>query len=406
VTDDGRGARRPRILLAGALPGEAAGNAVSSDVLLAALDPIADVGLLTHDIAPLPTYARTNGADRARVRLGTQPFTVHGEGLLAGRVYRDRLADWDFAWVVNSRYASALLTAGVPYVIWEATTVRDELAAVDAGATRRAGLGSGWGARLHALLLPVGSALEGVIFRRAAGLFAMSAYTCERMIALHRLAPDAVEVLPHPPSASFLAALARAGGARTERDGDGTRLLFVGRVDDPRKNFRLLLDACRALRARGVPVTLTVIGPYREEFRRDLALGGGDAFVTFRGKVSADDLAAAYREHDLLVVPSRQEGFGIVVAEAFHAGLPVVSTRCGGPEGDIVESGGGVLADHSASALSDAIATLALDLAGRAEAGRRAVAHARSVLSSERFAARVAEITTRVAASLGQRARR
>jgi glycogen(starch) synthase len=51
------------------------------------------------------------------------------------------------------------------------------------------------------------------------------------------------------------------------------------------------------------------------------------------------------REHDLLVHPSRYETFGVVVVEAAAAGMPVIVTRCGGPEQTLagVESDAGEL---------------------------------------------------------------
>lgn len=45
-----------------------------------------------------------------------------------------------------------------------------------------------------------------------------------------------------------------------------------------------------------------------------------------------DDLPAYYRGADVIAIPSRQEGLTTVGLEAMACGMPVVSTRCGGPE--------------------------------------------------------------------------
>jgi glycosyltransferase involved in cell wall biosynthesis len=107
--------------------------------------------------------------------------------------------------------------------------------------------------------------------------------------------------------------------------------------------------------------------------------------------VDHNDLPGVLLDHEILVVSSRQEGFGIVVAEAMHAGLAVVSTRCGGPEQVLRESNGGVLVEHTSEALASAIGTLADDPARRTEMGARARAYAERELSAGRFQARVAQ---------------
>ncbi|MFI0373518.1 glycosyltransferase [Actinomadura sp. 1N219] len=60
-------------------------------------------------------------------------------------------------------------------------------------------------------------------------------------------------------------------------------------------------------------------------------LGVGDA-VTLTGAVPPTDALRRMREHDVLVHPSRGETFGVAVVEAVAAGLPVLVTRCGGPQ--------------------------------------------------------------------------
>jgi len=63
------------------------------------------------------------------------------------------------------------------------------------------------------------------------------------------------------------------------------------------------------------------------------------------------DVAAVWRDHDLLVLPSRREARGIVIAEAMACGRPTVATAVGGIPDSVVDGVTGLLA---AAATEDA----------------------------------------------------
>lgn len=115
-----------------------------------------------------------------------------------------------------------------------------------------------------------------------------------------------------------------------------TLLLCVSRIDD-RKNQKLLVRFVSTLTEEGENVHALLIGPPSTEYYvkelADLAkeLQVEDR-VTIVPGLGADDerLVAAYQDSDVFILPSRDETFGIVVLEAWSAGLPVIASAVGG----------------------------------------------------------------------------
>jgi glycogen(starch) synthase len=126
------------------------------------------------------------------------------------------------------------------------------------------------------------------------------------------------------------------------------RWLFVGGLIE-RKGVRWLLEAFAVCRRDDPALTLALVGEgeLRPELEKRAAELGVAEAVTFVGAVSPARALRLMREHDLLVHPSRYETFGVVVVEAVAAGMPVIVTRCGGPEQTLAgfESDAGELID-------------------------------------------------------------
>lgn len=106
-------------------------------------------------------------------------------------------------------------------------------------------------------------------------------------------------------------------------------LVCVGRMDFSVKGQDLLL---RAL-VEFPELTLTLIGDGQdmEESRRLVKSLGIDSRVELLGKKNRNEIYNSLWEYDAFVMPSRQEGFGLVLAEAMAAGLPVVTSALPGP---------------------------------------------------------------------------
>ncbi|WP_282092601.1 glycosyltransferase family 4 protein [Epibacterium ulvae] len=107
-------------------------------------------------------------------------------------------------------------------------------------------------------------------------------------------------------------------------DPDKINLLFVGR-HDTQKGLDILLDAFRRVSAQRQDIALYIVGASVRSDTTALDLPKGAVSVGWVDRARIDDWYGAV---DALVVPSRWEGFGLVVAEAFRNGTPaLVSDR-------------------------------------------------------------------------------
>ena len=146
-----------------------------------------------------------------------------------------------------------------------------------------------------------------------------------------------------------------------------------------------------AIAAKEEPrLRLTVLGtgPLVEPTRaRAAELGLGDR-VAFHDSVPPQQIFEFLHAHDLLVHPSKGETFGMTVVEAVGSGMPVLVTRCGGPQETLAGLDGvaGLLIDVSED--PEVIVAGYRDLAGRI--GRLDPARARAELNERYGAAAVA----------------
>ena len=107
------------------------------------------------------------------------------------------------------------------------------------------------------------------------------------------------------------------------------RFLFVGRFH-PLKGGHLLLEAFARAGIAGARLTLVGSGGDERRLRRLAArLGIADRLV-WTGQRPRAELAACYREHDVLVAPSLYESGGLVALEAMAQGLPAIVLEVGG----------------------------------------------------------------------------
>lgn len=152
-------------------------------------------------------------------------------------------------------------------------------------------------------------------------------------------------------------------------------ILCVGRLDDPRKNIGLLLDAFVRLPASLSHIHLITAGSGRppEEYWAKVNDKGLTGRVHHVHKPVTTDLVALYQQASAFALSSDEEGLGVVILEAMACGVPVVATRCGGPDGIISEGKDGFLVPlDDAVSLAEKLILLCTDLRRNYDMGREA----------------------------------
>ncbi|HEX6574522.1 MAG TPA: glycosyltransferase family 4 protein [Gemmatimonadaceae bacterium] len=198
--------------------------------------------------------------------------------------------------------------------------------------------------------------------KRADAILALSPYTVRSLAPLVdkevTLAPCGVDTSMFRP----------AGNKNADR-----YILCVARLFDPRKNVSMLLRAYSSLAQRNphIPDLVLVGEPLSPEGTALLTKLGIADRVRLVGPTHGDALAETYRGAMMFVLPSDEEGLGIVILEAMATGLPVVSTACGGPETAVIEGVTGYLTPvRDQAAMERAMEKLIGDAALRDSLGR------------------------------------
>lgn len=181
---------------------------------------------------------------------------------------------------------------------------------------------------------------------------------------------------------ALIEAHSRRGGLRRELGIDAATPIVasVGRLIEI-KRVRQLIEACAALRATGMRLSLVLAGDgdqraALERAAREAGLAGSVFFLGWRR-----DLAQVYADVDVFALASRSEGTPVAVMEAMAAGCAVVASRVGGVPDLVDDQRTGLLVSpENPAALRDALGALLSDPARRAALGAQG-----QVAARERF---------------------
>ncbi len=253
--------------------------------------------------------------------------------------------------------------------------------------------------------LPLNRAFLGLMLprflRRADAIIAVSECTKRDAIRLYHLPPEKITVIYEgvdpalrPVEDKNLIEQARARYAH-----DQPFVLYLGTIE-PRKNLIALIDAVRALRARGLPHRLLIAGRkgwlYQATFDHVTRTGMSEA-VVFLDYVPDAELPALFAACDAFVFPSLYEGFGLPPLEAMACGAPVVCSNTSSlPE--VVGEAAVLFDPRDVGEIAGAIERVVSDVALRDELRAKGIAQA-AKFSWERAARETLAVYERVTKS-------
>ena len=245
-----------------------------------------------------------------------------------------------------------------------------------------------YGSRLRGLLSPAADRIALGALRRADGIRTVTAYTTGLVRELGLEPAD-----EFPAYMDFDSFLQEAPKPLPS----SPRALFIG-VLERYKNVDGLAEAWRRVAPRVPAARLHVVGsgalqPVVEQLVNDLP-----AQTNWMERLTPSEVAAALNDSTLLVLPSRSEGMGRVIVEAFCRARPVVASRVGGIPDLVQDGSNGLLVEPGdTDGLADALVRVLdeRELAERLGAGAHSSA-ALWTVSPEDFASRLRDLVGRI----------
>ncbi len=189
------------------------------------------------------------------------------------------------------------------------------------------------------------------IWRNATALVACSEGLKDR--ALRFLPSVSIDVIPNGVD------IDRFHPAQSGAAADKLRLLTVGRLSAT-KRVEMLIDAVEILHADGVNLHLTIAGggqlePQLKETISERNLG---EIIEIAGRIDPENMPQVYRESDIFVSATVQEGMSNAMLEAMASGLAIITTRCEGAE-ELITDNGVIIECANAEEIARAVRSLA-----------------------------------------------
>jgi glycosyltransferase involved in cell wall biosynthesis len=235
--------------------------------------------------------------------------------------------------------------------------------------------------------------VQRVTIQQASLLICISGIFRDHLVSDYRFPRSATLVVPNP------VGLERFGELKTGL-GQPPTAVVIGRIS-VRKGVEQIVALSHLLKERGVEVRLRIVGSHSQwSDYRPLLHGLEPTNTTYVGPLAAEDVPSELKSCDMLIQASKYEPFGLTVAEALAAGVPVIATpEVGAIEGasdlSIVQTPVG-----DPEALASAVATMLERLRANAQGVRRtARADADRLFSQEIVCQRISDALEGLVAS-------
>jgi glycosyltransferase involved in cell wall biosynthesis len=190
-----------------------------------------------------------------------------------------------------------------------------------------------------------------IIKNKVQGIFAIS------RLALQQFYLAGISKEKLFPFGYFIPKLSKSSNGRQKSaEHPGLHVVFVGSLIAI-KGLDILIESMRILSQQKVIVSLDIYGPGSTHL-----FAVDTANVCYRGKIPFGSTQEVVANYDLLVLPSRYDGWGVVVNEALSAGVPVICSDHVGA-GVLIEKflAGKIFTSGNANDLANCLAMLAND---------------------------------------------
>lgn len=204
---------------------------------------------------------------------------------------------------------------------------------------------------------PMNVVMDYLAGQNADEIIAISDHAQAELVGKYGFDEDSVHMIPHGVDTDrFYPRERQHPDVNPER----TTLLYVGRLG-ARKGLDLAIKALANIENSTIELLIAGTGRHEDHLRdlaQELEIVGQ---VHFLGYVPDDDLPQLYSSSDIFVLPSRYEGFGLVLLEAMACETPVIGTNAGGIPTVIDHNQTGFKVRRDVTMLSNAIRSLVSD---------------------------------------------